>query len=75
MYGVGRRASRCQIYRRVLDGACLRLLISLVAFNVVPDVTHVGRTVRPIVGVSHEFVIVARIFVRDEYARDDDRDV
>lgn len=72
---VWRRASRCQIYRRVLDGACLRLLISLVAFNVVPDVTHVGRTVRPIVGISHEFVIVARIFVRDEYARDDDRDV
>lgn len=28
---VRRRASRCQIYRRVLDGACPRLLISLVA--------------------------------------------
>lgn len=72
---VRRRASRCQIYRRVLDGACLRLLISPVAFNVVPDVTHVGRTVRPIVGVSHEFVIVAKTFVRDEYARDDNRGV
>ncbi|TGZ51251.1 hypothetical protein DBV15_03160, partial [Temnothorax longispinosus] len=30
---VWRRASRCQIYRRVLDGACLRLLISPVAFT------------------------------------------
>lgn len=49
-------------------------MISLVAFNVVPDVTHVvGRTVHPIVGVSHEFVIVAKTFVRDEYVRDDDR--
>lgn len=61
---VRRRASRCQIYRRVLDGACLRLLISPVAFNIVPDVTHVsaGLSTRYKVGVSHEFVIVAKIF-------------
>lgn len=39
---VWRRASRCQIYRRVLDGACLRLLISPVAL-LVPDV-HIGQT-------------------------------
>lgn len=54
---VWRRASRCQIYRRVLDGACLRLLISPVAFT---RARRAHRPGCPIASISHEFVIARR---------------
>jgi len=57
---VWRRASRCQIYRRVLDGACLRLLISSVAFT---RARRAYQPSRPITSISHEFVIARRFAV------------
>ena len=56
---VRRRASRCQIYRRVLDGACPRLLISPVA-----SMLDAYRARASIESISHEFP-----FLRRERAR------
>ena len=52
---VRRRASRCQIYRRVLDGACPRLLISPVA-----SMLDAYRARVSIESISHEFPFLRR---------------
>lgn len=52
-----RASSRCQIYRRVLDGACPRLLISPCCLY---SRLTCARTNAPIAGISHDFVIVRR---------------